>query len=131
VIRCDAWLWLLFADLLKKRREKRFVNPVPGREQGVKQRLCAIKQTTPLRFNENPEASKHGDPASGSHIPSTLLIDEEWRMQFLGEDHRFPLAGVEDVRQVGHHRVISHDASLDPFPAYDLSGARPFLSVAR
>ena len=131
VIRCDAWLWPLFADLLKKRREKLFVNPVPGREHGVKQRLCSIDQTTLLGFNQYPEASKHGDPASGGHIPSTLLIDEELRMQFLGEHHRFPLAGVEDGWQLGHHRVISHDASLDPFPTRDLSGTRPFVSCAR
>jgi hypothetical protein len=130
VIRCDAWLWLLFADLLKKRGEKLFVNPVPSREHGFKQRLCSINQTTLFRFNQYPEASTHRDPASGGHIPSTLFIDEKLRMQFLGEDNRFPLAGVEDVRQVGYRRVISYDASLDPLPTRGLSGTRPFLSLA-
>src|SRR4029450_4071762 len=96
VIRCAGWLWLLFADLLKKRRGKRFVNPVPGRKHGVEQRSCSIDQTTLLGFNENPEASKHSDPASGSHIPSPLLIDQQLCMQFLGQHNRFPLAGVED-----------------------------------
>jgi hypothetical protein len=47
--------------------------------------LGAIDQTTPLGFNEYPEASQHRDPASGGDISSPLLVDQQLRLQFLGQ----------------------------------------------
>lgn len=121
---CVTLLCIGFPDLLEERLDEFLVDPILGREHGLNEGFCQFNEAHPLRLCEDPEAPEDLKSLFHRDLPTALLVDEELRFKFLGEDDRLPFPRMKDAGELGNRHLIRDRLPVHPFSTFHFNSPR-------
>ena len=91
------------SHLFQERPDDTFlIHLIPNRKERFHERSYRWDEAALFGLCKDAEDTHNFESLVNDDLASALLINEQLRLRLVGEDNSFPLAGVQDPRQLGY-----------------------------